>query len=531
MLLADLAGQSQLPQAGERSGLSLRHRSRFWAVSASGNFVLAAQAPGFGIGLQEEPRRWAGRHVLVQGSLVTLAACSATQTTRRWTRDRRSGRRSVLEATRSAKVLIAGGGLAGLNLALRLAEMPWRAGCAPRVTLVDPKERFVFLPLLVDYATGVIELDDFAPKFTELMKDSPMIEHVQGRVSSVNWRRRTIHLSGSDAASTSGFDAMVLASGSLAGDSVPPKLPGLEEAMATGRAQGFSTLEDAQALSQRLVEFGPSSFGSVAVIGAGYVGVEVAAGLAEVGLRVALFGSELLSDAESANRDRASERLQNLGVSLKQGRVVAIGDGTVSWTPSSGTEVQKEECSFVLVTGALAAAPSAGKLRLEPQPEGAASGRATVDSFLRLAPGVFCLGDAAAGSAPTGQTAMQQADVAAWNLFAQLTGLPRVAWRSYQNSALGEFVSLGRSSAAGVVQPDQLGKLLPPALPPALARAAAPVVASLGSGSGSVDVGGPAAALLRRLAYLYRMPTIPHRLRVAKRWLGSSEEVLPGLRG
>lgn len=531
MLLAPCAVQSQLPQAGERSGLPLRYTRKSWEAQASGHFCPTALASGLITSLREDEVTSARHHVLVQGSLVALAACCATHASRRQTQKRRSGQRLVLEAARSAKVLIAGGGLAGLNLALRLAEMPWRAGCAPRVTLVDPKERFVFLPLLVDYATGVIELDDFAPKFSELIKDSPMIEHIQGRVSSADWRRRTIHLLGSDAALTMGFDAMVLASGSLAGDSVSPELPGLKEAMAAGRAQGFSTLEDAQALSGRLAEFSTSSFGPVAVIGAGYVGVEVAAGLAEVGLRVALFGSELLSGAEPANRERASERLQKLGVSLKRGRVVAIDDGTVSWTPSSGAEVQKEECSFVLVTGALAAAPSAGKMRLEPQLEGAASGRATVDSFLRLAPGVFCLGDAAAGSSPTGQTAMQQADVAAWNLFAQLTGLPRVAWRSYQTSALGEFVSLGRSSAAGVVQPDQLGKLLPPALPPALARAAAPVVASLGSGSGSVDVGGPAAALLRRLAYLYRMPTIAHRLRVAKRWLESSEEVLPGLRG
>eukprot|EP00930_Biecheleria_cincta_P029005 TRINITY_DN20181_c0_g1_i1.p1 TRINITY_DN20181_c0_g1~~TRINITY_DN20181_c0_g1_i1.p1 ORF type:complete len:530 (+),score=105.32 TRINITY_DN20181_c0_g1_i1:31-1620(+) len=529
MLLAISAGHSQLP--GARPCQPRSHRRHLLAVHASGTLLLAAHAEGPGSSLHVGSRRWTGHHALVQGGLAAVVACYATQATRRRIQKRRYGQLLVLEAARSAKVLVAGGGLAGLNLALRLAEMPWRGGCAPRVTLVDPKERFVFLPLLVDYATSIIELDDFAPRFTDLLKDSAMIEHVQGRVSSVNWRRRTAHLVGSDAASTESFDAMVLASGSLAGDSVPPELPGLKEAVAAGRAQGFSTLEDAQALLLRLTESGTSSFGPVAVIGAGYVGVEVAAGLAEAGLQVALFGSELLSQAEPANRDRASERLEKLGVSLRRGRVVAIGDGTISWASSSGAEVQKEGCSFVLVTGALAAAPLDGRMRLEPQLKEATSGRATVDSFLRVAPGVFCLGDVAAGSAPTGQTAMQQADVAAWNLFAQLSGLPRVAWRSFQTSALGEFVALGRSNAAGVVQPDQLGKLLPPALPPALARAVAPAVASLGSGGGSVDVGGPVAALLRRLAYLYRMPTVAHRLRVAKRWLESAEEVFPGLKG
>ena len=53
-----------------------------------------------------------------------------------------------------------GGGLGGLNLAMRLAQMPWRS--RPQVKLIDPKERYVFLPLLIDYATGVVEVDEFA---------------------------------------------------------------------------------------------------------------------------------------------------------------------------------------------------------------------------------------------------------------------------------------------------------------------------------------------------------------------------------
>ena len=71
-----------------------------------------------------------------------------------------------------------------------------------------------------------------------------------------------------------------------------------------------------------------------------------------------------------------------------------------------------------------------------------------VDEYLRVAPGVFCLltqmllacsprglGDASAGSPATGQIAgalarcgrrrkaMQQAEAAAWNIYAQLSGL------------------------------------------------------------------------------------------------------------
>jgi len=116
---------------------------------------------------------------------------------------------------------------------------------------------------------------------------------------------------------------------------------------------------------------------------------------------------------------------------------------------------------------------------------------------------------------------MQQAEVAAWNVFAQLSGLPRKAWRRYSPSVLGEYVSLGRNTAAAVVDASQLTKLVPPALPPAAAALLDPLVsasASAGRESRKVDLGGRAAAVLRRLSYLYRMPTLGHRAWVAKSW-------------
>ena len=113
---------------------------------------------------------------------------------------------------------------------------------------------------------------------------------------------------------------------------------------------------------------------------------------------------------------------------------------------------------------------------------------------------------------------MQQAEAAAWNIYAQLSSLsspqktlffnttllgrfarrgwtwsrPRVAWRRFKPSALGEFIALGSTEAAkslaqigtelvsrsaqwlhvdtaskaGVVEASQMGNLLPPALPP-----------------------------------------------------------------
>mmetsp|Transcript_20361 Transcript_20361/g.57965 ORF Transcript_20361/g.57965 Transcript_20361/m.57965 type:complete len:135 (+) Transcript_20361:2-406(+) len=124
---------------------------------------------------------------------------------------------------------------------------------------------------------------------------------------------------------------------------------------------------------------------------------------------------------------------------------------------------------------------------------------------------------------------MQQAEVAAWNLFAQLAGLGRSTWRRYRPSALGEFVSLGRGEAAGVVDASQLTKLVPQALPPAAAALVEPLVGAGGSSSGGskVDLGGRPAALLRRLSYLYRMPTLGHRVRMAQQWASRAKEGAP----
>ena len=53
-----------------------------------------------------------------------------------------------------------GGGFGGLYTALRLEALPWPAGGAPRVTLVDRGERFVFKPLLYELLSGELSEDE-----------------------------------------------------------------------------------------------------------------------------------------------------------------------------------------------------------------------------------------------------------------------------------------------------------------------------------------------------------------------------------
>jgi NADH:ubiquinone reductase (non-electrogenic) len=123
-------------------------------------------------------------------------------------------------------------------------------------------------------------------------------------------------------------------------------------------------------------------------------------------------------------------------------------------------------------------------------------GRIVTEDTLRVVgrSNVFALGDAAVVASPppsealpsTAQVAFQQADYAAWNVWSVMSSRPLLPFK-YQH--LGDMMTLGKTDAAV-------------ALPLNLAV-----------------VDGPAAAALRRAAYLYRMPTNEHRAKLAAEWI------------
>jgi NADH dehydrogenase len=120
-------------------------------------------------------------------------------------------------------------------------------------------------------------------------------------------------------------------------------------------------------------------------------------------------------------------------------------------------------------------------------------GQLTVNPTMQIIdhPDIFALGDLAechdaiGQNVPaTAQTAFQQADYTAWNIWASLTGRPLLPFR-YQ--PLGEMMTLGIDNAT---------------------------LAGLG-----IQLDGQLAHIARRLAYLYRMPTLDHKLKVGFNWI------------
>ena len=55
------------------------------------------------------------------------------------------------------QICILGGGFGGLYTALRLSQLPWE-GTPPTITLVDHRDRFLFLPLLYELVTDELNV-------------------------------------------------------------------------------------------------------------------------------------------------------------------------------------------------------------------------------------------------------------------------------------------------------------------------------------------------------------------------------------
>jgi NADH dehydrogenase FAD-containing subunit len=91
-------------------------------------------------------------------------------------------------------VVVLGGGFGGVYTALRLAELAGTYSSDPNplsITVVDARDRFVFLPLLYELATGTASEAEVAPLLTDVLGGSGA-NFLQGTVTAVNLEKRTV---------------------------------------------------------------------------------------------------------------------------------------------------------------------------------------------------------------------------------------------------------------------------------------------------------------------------------------------------
>ncbi len=383
-----------------------------------------------------------------------------------------------------SRICILGGGFGGLYTALRLSQLPWTE--KPEITLVDKCDRFVFLPLLYEVVTGDLQSWEVAPYYSELLAGTG-IRYVQANVESINLPGRSVQVMQNGQVEHLAYDRLVLAMG---GESVIGRVPG-----AADYALPFRTLNDAMRLSDRLQALEASSADRIriAVIGAGYSGVELACNLAEklgdrARIRIVELGDRILRLSPEFNRKAAEKALDDrkIWVDLNT-QITSITQDEITLQYSDKAETLPVDLVLWTVGTKISDVVQALALNKNDRGQIRTQGTLQVEDY----PEVYALGDLA--DCPeadgqfipaTAQAAFQQADYAGWNIWASLTDRPLLAFR-YQH--LGEMMTLGSDDAT---------------------------MAGLG-----LQLKGTPAYLARRMIYLMRMPTFEHQIKVGLNWI------------
>ena len=174
-------------------------------------------------------------------------------------------------------VVIAGGGFMGLFTALHLRNQK----CSRPIILIDQHWRFIFQPLLYELLASEIKIDLAWPRYDELLAGSDII-FIRDRISHIDLKQRQVSL---DSGLCYIYEYLVLALGSAAGYF---NIPGAKEHTFTFRAGedifklGEHLRDCLQRATQEPDPVQKQRLLTVGIIGAGPVGVELAATLADL---------------------------------------------------------------------------------------------------------------------------------------------------------------------------------------------------------------------------------------------------------
>lgn len=383
-------------------------------------------------------------------------------------------------------ICIVGGGFGGLYTGLYLQKYRHLKDC--QITLIEPKERFLFTPMMYELITDELKEWEIAPTYSSLVAGTNITWH-QIRAEAVDLQQQTVTVTGGKRI---GYDYLVVARGA---DSRPVDIPGVDEHTLT-----FRSLQDALTLKNRLAQLvqiqglqAETQPININIIGGGPSGVELAGKVSDyLGDRthqITLIerGDKILAPFE--------KRLRRIGEkALSRRHVTVLTEASVSEVSSDSVTVEKDGVSVLpshLTLWAVGTQPKPwlGDTSVEENKKGQRLTRRSLQ--LPNYDNVFALGDSADvrdrknNHAPdTAQAAFQAADKVAANLAALTKGKPT---KPFNYLHLGDMLTLGINDA--------------------------------GLWSFGIALSGPLAALSRRGVYIFRMPTRRHQIKVGRRAL------------
>ncbi|MER5292631.1 FAD-dependent oxidoreductase [Streptomyces pharetrae] len=359
------------------------------------------------------------------------------------------------------RIVIVGAGFAGYRTARELSRT---ARDKAEITLLNPTDHFLYLPLLPQVAAGVLEPRRVTVSLSSTL---PRVRLVLGEASHVDLDGRTVHYTDPEGgAGTLEYDRLVVAAGSV--NKLLP-VPGVAE-----HAHGFRGLPEALYLRDhvtRQLELAASCEDpatraarcTFVVVGAGYTGTEVAAHgqlftdaqVRRHPLRESLRPRWLLLDVAPRVLPELGERLSRTAGRVLRQRGVDVRMGTSVKEATHGgvllTDGEYVETRTLVWCVGVRPDPLVASLELPME-----RGRLLVDPHLQVPgrPEVFACGDAAAVpdlekpgeyTPMTAQHAWRQGKVCARNVAASLGAGERQA---YRHRDLGFVVDLGGAKAA-----------------------------------------------------------------------------------
>jgi NADH dehydrogenase len=374
----------------------------------------------------------------------------------------------ALDANAPHRVVIVGGGFAGLRAAQRLA----REGDRVQVTLIDRTNHHVFQPLLYQVATGILSPGQIAPALRTLFTRRPNVRVVLGEVTRLDLTgRRVIARDGIDVPFV--YDTLVVAAG--AGQSyfghdewhdVAPGLKTIEDAEHI-RARVLGAYEVAELLPQDAER---SPWLTFVVVGAGPTGVELCGQFAFLArhtlagqfrrfqsrdARVVLLdaGPAVLPAFPPRLQRRAAAELQRMGVEIRLSTsATSIDRAGIEVDGPNGRE--RIDARTVIWAAGVRASHLADQLADQTGAEADRSGRLRVNGDLTLPgyPEVFALGDLAAvpGAPGVAQAALQEGSYAAGVIRARLHGRTPPGPFRYRDK--GSMAVVGRSWAVAYIK-------------------------------------------------------------------------------
>ncbi|ARV59533.1 NADH dehydrogenase [Nostocales cyanobacterium HT-58-2] len=402
----------------------------------------------------------------------------------------------------SYPTVILGGGFAGLFTALHLSHQ----NDSHPIILIEQRDRFSFKPLLYELLSGELHSEQVYPRYKELLAGS-RVTFVQDTVKSIDLhQRRVIVASGK----VFDYSNLVLALGSR---TTYFNTPGAAE-----YAMPFTSGEEAIALRKHLRNRLHLAIQtqdpkrrrlllSVAIIGAGPAGIELACTLADL---LPIWYDELGGDADEVrvvlvNRSReilkgdVNSHLRCTAQRALKRRVIPVDflfDAAVTKIQADGVEYRQHDQTRVLQAGTIAwtAGTSPNPLLMELPilvERRDKRGRLMVTPTLQLPdfPEVFASGDCATDSdnpqPPTAQVAYQHGRAIAHNLKHIREGKPAIP---VQIQMRGTLMKLGLNES----------------------------VANLFN---KVQIKGQPGHFIREATYLELLPNRAHNRKVTTEWL------------